>query len=752
MSNNITEIAKAFKRTNPGSFDALYGPYDSLAAACLAVPNVTKLVDGVLRNFRTGQVIGLNTPGGIVEYWWMNGFFDTDLELKDSTNKISIKLLPRDQTNEVYYDGAFVNSNHLWGYDSAKFNKANKLQNVYFKTLATGPITIKLITLKYGVTAIIYTKIVDIIAAGISKFSFSDLGLTADIYSKYPYDDIYVTATNTNSGLPRCFLYKNNSSPSDGFVIQNGVYIKTPTLDYAFWIETKESKSIAQKIEDFYNYFNLSIKGDIVNSPSEVKTIDEFIAPVNPDFYWGEKTNFIGFSSELQSLTILAANAGNITIGFVVVSDNIASIVYSVSKVIAASGTVTYTAQELGVPSSLYSNPKVYVILANQIGAVDQRVLRYKSVAEEKCIYFDKATNTVTYTTLAFNYFITVKSTGNPLVDKLNGLEYKVNSNPNVITQPTTGAELQILLNTNSHVQLKAGIIVITQPLVVPPNTKISGVRGGTILRLSGSGAIVNLDGSSYNIEFESLTFDGNSPVVPVAMSRADIIGKPGMGVNMGIYANGYAKNISIHNCEFINFNGAGINLYRTHQLYGKTFKITDNQFNNCFIGLLSDVRSEYHSYVGNTFAYNRFGAFIEGGNNFGSNNQFNANGIGLVLSGTSADNDSHGTMGNCSFNHNQSFSIYCIDINNGFTFAGCHIFQGNICLDNAKGFVFTGGILACGIQIVNPNTAYNIISQNIFVLNSYNGGTIVGDKSKLLMQGNRFIYGENSASINQEV
>jgi|GEM_PF-4327355 len=79
---NATEIAKPFKRTNPGHIDLLYGPYNSLAEACREVPNATKEVDGVEKNFRAGQVIGLNTPDGIVEYWWPNNTDDTDLVVK----------------------------------------------------------------------------------------------------------------------------------------------------------------------------------------------------------------------------------------------------------------------------------------------------------------------------------------------------------------------------------------------------------------------------------------------------------------------------------------------------------------------------------------------------------------------------------------------------------------------------------------------------------------------------------------------
>jgi hypothetical protein len=80
---NATEIAKPLKRTNPGPIDALYGPYDSLEVACYEVKNTSKEVEGQLKNFRTGQVVGIITPEGIKEYWWAKGTADADLVLKN---------------------------------------------------------------------------------------------------------------------------------------------------------------------------------------------------------------------------------------------------------------------------------------------------------------------------------------------------------------------------------------------------------------------------------------------------------------------------------------------------------------------------------------------------------------------------------------------------------------------------------------------------------------------------------------------
>ncbi|GEM_PF-6408216 len=100
---NATEISKPFKRTNPGPIDVLYGPYDSLAIACQQVPDATKEVDGINKNFRTGQVIGINTLEGIVEYWWPKNTSDSGLIRKE--NKIDLSTFATKDDLNAFSNG-----------------------------------------------------------------------------------------------------------------------------------------------------------------------------------------------------------------------------------------------------------------------------------------------------------------------------------------------------------------------------------------------------------------------------------------------------------------------------------------------------------------------------------------------------------------------------------------------------------------------------------------------------------------------
>lgn len=86
-TSGAQEIDTRFKRKNPGVLDRLYGPYANVAAACAAVPNTEKLVDGVMVNFREGQVVGIKTADGIVDYWWKKTYADSGL-IKKVSEKI----------------------------------------------------------------------------------------------------------------------------------------------------------------------------------------------------------------------------------------------------------------------------------------------------------------------------------------------------------------------------------------------------------------------------------------------------------------------------------------------------------------------------------------------------------------------------------------------------------------------------------------------------------------------------------------
>ena len=70
------DIAGGLRNLKGGPLDTLRGPYVSLTAANLAIPNV--LVDGV--NFREGKQVDIVDSEGIyITYWWQQGYEDENL-------------------------------------------------------------------------------------------------------------------------------------------------------------------------------------------------------------------------------------------------------------------------------------------------------------------------------------------------------------------------------------------------------------------------------------------------------------------------------------------------------------------------------------------------------------------------------------------------------------------------------------------------------------------------------------------------
>lgn len=324
-----------------------------------------------------------------------------------------------------------------------------------------------------------------------------------------------------------------------------------------------------------------------------------------------------------------------------------------------------------------------------------------------------------------------------------------------------TDLQSYITSNAGKDVYIPAGTYVCNA-LTIPNGTRLHGIAGATILQLTnGATSIINLTADSSDITIDGIKFVGNNDMSSTssatAMSLADLRARNGEGTECGIYIYGFAKKIFIQNCEFTRFSLAGIRLYMMHTsaMYVWKVKITDCHFTNNWYGLLSDVRSEYHTIMGCSFNYNQIGAFIAGGNNTFSECRFEANGTGFVVSGTAGENDSHGSAGTCSFNHNKGYGIAIIDINNGYSFTGCHVFDGTgIIISNSIGFNYVGGMVACKIIIDSErNAGYNMFAEDIFGNTaSYNTGVIEGNPARLSLHGNRFLTQNNCSSINNEI
>ena len=503
-------------------------------------------------------------------------------------------------------------------------------------------------------------------------------------------------------------------------------------------------------IQRYEDAFSMLPSGNLEFIPRE-KT-ESFPHPANDEQWWGDVDGKI-IGGTLKKIYIKGSQAGTVNIAFCQINGSTSSVLYNEDVTVPNAGLNIIDVSTMSVPQEILYNSELYVLAGNTApDHFTSSQINWITAATQKAVFITKATGVVGYGNYDIGIYLEIEKEFE-LVSSVKALEAAFNDLPSSVVI-TNEAELQDYITANRDCILPPLNVTISQPLSVPNNTKISGVKGATVIKVPAAASfnVFNFTAASNNIEISSLTLDGQNAITASATTRDEILAKTGIGTSKGIYVDGYAKNLRFESLEIKGFSSAGIHLYRTHAgTYTRTVKITDCVVTNNYIGLWSDVRSEYHTFIGNSFNYNKFGAFIAGGNNFGANNHFDANGVGCVVSGTAGENDSHGSLGNCSFNHNTSFSIYAIDIANGFTFTGCHCFDGNICLDNAKGFNYTGGIVACAIEMLNESpSSFNIISNNIF-FTTYGGGSIVSGTT-LSLSGNRFILGGDSSVLNNSL
>ena len=412
-----------------------------------------------------------------------------------------------------------------------------------------------------------------------------------------------------------------------------------------------------------------------------------------------------------------------------------------------SSGNIVQTQQAFAVSSKFYIGPGKTIILNGLAGgSVIYSVAFYDE--DDVCLggieaaeYYDRPVYTPADT--VYVRFCNSQSEGyhfDVLVDIDNYLS-------NLELPRDEVFDLQSYIDENRFVQLPAGTFIIDSPLIIPSGTKICGVRGSTIIKLGNAANCVSIINKT-DVTIEDVTFEGSSAVSPGNISLADIKDRVGEGSEVGILINGDIKSVFIRNCRFINFDLAGIRALNSSGDLTEAYKVTDCIFKNNWYGLLSDVRSEYNTIIGCSFNMNEIGAFVAGGNNNFSCCHFDRNAVGYVVSGTAANNDSHGVVDASTMNHSSVYSICCIDANNGFIFSGCNIFEGDIDFQNSKGILFNGCEIAAAINqsVITPGRV-NMIA-NSFFHKSYGGGTI-NDTTNLILKNNHFIDGSDSSAIN---
>ena len=152
---------------------------------------------------------------------------------------------------------------------------------------------------------------------------------------------------------------------------------------------------------------------------------------------------------------------------------------------------------------------------------------------------------------------------------------------------------------------------------------------------------------------------------------------------------------------------------------------------------------AEYVAYTGCISRYNHLHGIEDlAGNIQWTGGQISHN-VTIGVSIQSGFNDAHGNMTGAAINHNGGKAIEVVGTNNGFTFAGCSVFDnavadgstGGIYFDNCSGVVFTGCQLMADIIEISA-TGRNLIADCIFAAapgRLYQHTVLSGGKNVLL-------------------
>ena len=182
-----------------------------------------------------------------------------------------------------------------------------------------------------------------------------------------------------------------------------------------------------------------------------------------------------------------------------------------------------------------------------------------------------------------------------------------------------------------------------------------------------------------------------------------------------------HPRNSVIEGCFISSFTGGGIHGKDTGYSIHCAMTVSNCHIINCGAGINLIHYSEYHQFTNVLCCENLYGCINNGGNNDFVNCGFNANKIGYLIdnSKNQSNNNSHGSVVGCTFNHsdnNEGIGIILLGAVNGYVFSGCQMFYSKIVLENSRNITFTGfnfgrnmdiSIKDCGLVVFNGNTFF---------------------------------------------
>lgn len=288
------------------------------------------------------------------------------------------------------------------------------------------------------------------------------------------------------------------------------------------------------------------------------------------------------------------------------------------------------------------------------------------------------------------------------------------------------------MLNSTGYCKLGPGTFYVSGNINMPNNAMLEGCGNKTIVRLLSSvtsGYIVRL--TQYNT-VKDIRFSGGKSIPTNLYTDGT-----NLGSRHGIYLIANADNKEdaqpqalqnfITNCFFDNFDGSAFYTHNTGGGLQNSVTFTDSYITHCRVGINIDYYAEYGKYSQIITFQCYYACINNGGNNVFTGCTFHGV-VGWLTdnSGNDKSNNQHGSCVGCTFNHIDNMNnpgvlgngkaVHIINGVAGFIFTGCHLWYGNVYIENSQGVQFSDclfGNNAIEIQVTGSYPAF--FFDNIF-------------------------------------
>lgn len=223
--------------------------------------------------------------------------------------------------------------------------------------------------------------------------------------------------------------------------------------------------------------------------------------------------------------------------------------------------------------------------------------------------------------------------------------------------------ELETALTTHNVIQFESGQFYIAGNVALPDNSKLIGDGSSSQIIMTNTSGSLFICGD--NTEISSLKFYGGLDSRPSGIN----------GTCKALEITGETHPIKIHNCNFFGFDHSGIYVHDMGWADLTSLEIVDCYFRHNAVGLNFAEHGEYALVTNCAFYQNYIGSLIDGGNNYFNNCEFSRNLYGIRIAPNNADNNGHGIINGCSFNHNSGIGIDIRNTPNGYIITGCTMF-----------------------------------------------------------------------------